>query len=108
MKITFVSNYINHHQIPFANELYEVLGSEYHFIQTEPMEEDRVQMGWGAEVKNIPYLLYFYEEPEKCKKLILDSDVVVFGGVEDESYIKPRLENGLFTVRYSERIYKKI
>lgn len=106
MKITFVSNYINHHQIPFSNELYEVLGKEYHFIQTEPMEKDRVQMGWGAEVENIPYLLYFYEEPEKCRKLILESDVVIFGGVEDESYIKPRLEKGLFTVRYSERIYK--
>lgn len=106
MKITFISNYINHHQIPLANELYSYLGDEYHFIQTEPMEEDRVQMGWGAEVKNIPYLLYFYEQPEKCRKLVLDSDVVVFGGVEDESYIKPRLEKGLFTIRCSERIYK--
>lgn len=106
MKITFISNYINHHQIPLANELYSYLGDEYHFIQTEPMEEDRVQMGWGAEVKNIPYLLYFYEQPEKCRQLVLESDVVVFGGVEDESYIKPRLEKGLFTIRCSERIYK--
>lgn len=106
MKITFISNYINHHQIPLANELYSYLGEEYHFIQTEPMEEDRVQMGWGEEVKNIPYLLYFYEQPEKCRQLVLDSDVVVFGGVEDESYIKPRLEKGLFTIRCSERIYK--
>lgn len=107
MKITFISNYINHHQIPLANELYSYLGDEYHFIQTEPMEEDRVQMGWGAEVQNIPYLLYFYEQPEKCRQLVLESDVVVFGGVEDESYIKPRLSKGLFTIRCSERIYKE-
>lgn len=106
MKVTFISNYINHHQIPLANELYAYLGNEYHFIQTEPMEEDRVQMGWGAEVQSIPYLLYFYEQPEKCRQLVLESDVVVFGGVEDESYIKPRLEKGLFTIRCSERIYK--
>ena len=106
MKVTFISNYINHHQIPLANELYAYLGNEYHFIQTEPMEEDRVQMGWGAEVQAIPYLLYFYEQPEKCRQLVLESDVVVFGGVEDESYIKPRLEKGLFTIRCSERIYK--
>lgn len=107
MKITFISNYINHHQIPLANELYSYLGEDYHFIQTEPMEEERVQMGWGSEVCNIPYLLYFYEQPEKCRQLVLDSDVVVFGGVEDESYIKPRLEKGLFTIRCSERIYKE-
>lgn len=106
MKITFISNYINHHQIPLANELYAKLGDDYHFIQTEPMEEDRVKMGWGAEVKDIPYLRYFYEQPKECEKLVLESDVVVFGGVEDESYIKPRLEKGLFTIRCSERIYK--
>ncbi len=106
MKITFISNYINHHQIPLANELYAKLGDDYRFIQTEPMEEDRVKMGWGAEVKDIPYLLYFYEQPEECRKLVLESDVVVFGGVEDESYIQPRLREGLFTIRCSERIYK--
>ena len=107
MKITFISNYINHHQIPLANELYAELGDNYRFIQTEPMEQDRVKMGWGAEVKNIPYLLYFYEQPEECEKLVLESDVVVFGGVEDESYIQPRLKAGLFTIRCSERIYKE-
>ena len=106
MKITFISNYINHHQIPLANELYSSMGDNYHFIQTEPMEEDRVKMGWGKEVKDIPYLLHFYEEPEKCKKLLLESDVVVCGGIEDESYIQPRLQKDLFTIRCSERIYK--
>ena len=64
MKLTFVSNYINHHQIPMSNALYERLGENYRFIQTEPMEEDRVKMGWAAEVKDIPYLLKYYEEQE--------------------------------------------
>ncbi|MBQ8040127.1 MAG: glycosyltransferase family 4 protein [Lachnospiraceae bacterium] len=107
MQITFVSNYINHHQIPLSDELYAQLGKAYHFVQTEPMEEERVKMGWGGEVKELPYLVSYYEQPEFCKKLILESDVVIFGGVEDESYIAPRLEKGLFTIRYSERIYKE-
>lgn len=107
MKVTFVSNYINHHQIPVSNELYAQLGNDYHFVQTEPMEEERVKMGWGQAVNKLQYLLCFYEQPEVCRRLILDSDVVVFGGVEDEAYIAPRLEKGLFTIRYSERIYKE-
>ena len=45
MKITMISNYINHHQIPFSDALYEMIGENYHFIQTEPMEEERIQMG---------------------------------------------------------------
>ena len=36
VKAVFISNYINHHQIPFSNALYEQLGDDYHFIQTEP------------------------------------------------------------------------
>ena len=47
MKVTFVSNYINHHQIPLSNVLFACLGKDYTFIQGEPMEEERVRMGWN-------------------------------------------------------------
>lgn len=107
MTLTIVSNYINHHQIPLANELYKKLGSEFTFIQTEPMEEDRVKMGWGSEVASLSYLKLYYEEPESCAKLIMDSDIVIFGGVEDESYIKPRLQAGKIVIRSSERLYRE-
>lgn len=106
MKLTFVSNYINHHQIPVSNELYRLLGDGYHFVQTEPVEEERLQMGWQDESASLPWLRLFYERPEDCKKLILDSDVVVFGGTDEESYIRPRLAAGKIVLRYSERIYK--
>ena len=106
MTLAFVSNYINHHQIPVSNELYRLLGEDYTFIQTEPVEEERLRMGWQDESGRIPYLMLFYTEPDKCKRLILDSDVVVFGGTDDESYIKPRLKAGKLVLRYSERIYK--
>jgi glycosyltransferase involved in cell wall biosynthesis len=71
------------------------------------MEEERVKMGWGSEVKNIPYLKLYYENPDECKALIMDSDIVIFGGVEDESYIKPRLKAGKIVIRASERLYRE-
>jgi glycosyltransferase involved in cell wall biosynthesis len=37
----------------------------------------------------------------------MDSDIVVFGGVEDESYIKPRLNAGKIVIRASERLYRE-
>ncbi len=107
MKVTFVSNYINHHQIPFCEAMYAKLGENYCFIQTEPMEEERVRMGWGADLQALPWLRLFYEQEEACKKLIADSDVVLFGGVEDESYIADRLAVRKPVVRLSERIYKE-
>lgn len=107
MVVTFVSNYINHHQIPFCNAMYEALGEDYRFIQTEPMEEERVRMGWGQDLEKLPYLKLFYEQPDACRKLIAESDVVLFGGVEDESYIVDRLRAGKPVVRLSERIYRE-
>lgn len=106
MTLTFVSNYINHHQTPLSDALYELLGDGYHFIQTEPMEEERIRMGWQDGHEKLPYLKLFYEEPEYCKKLIIDSDAVLFGGTDEESYIQPRLAAGKLVFRYSERIYK--
>ena len=117
MQITFVSNYINHHQIPFCNHMCRLLeqgalqkgenpaGDTFTFIQTEEMEAGRVQMGWGGE-KRPSYVKCFYEEEEVCRRLIADSDVVIFGGVDDESYIVERLQAGKPVLRYSERLYK--
>ncbi len=106
MTITTVSNYLNHHQIPLSDAFYEQLGEEYHFIQTEPMEEERVKMGWGAELVSCPYLLLFYEQSERCRKMIMESDIVIFGGVDDERYISERLMAGKIVIRSSERLYK--
>lgn len=107
MKIAFVSNYINHHQIPMADVLYRKLEGGYRFIQTEPMEEERIRQGWNSDTGNIPYLLVYEKEEEECKKWIEESDIVLFGGCEDESYIKPRLDAGKIVLRYTERLYRE-
>ncbi|MBO4679437.1 MAG: glycosyltransferase family 4 protein [Lachnospiraceae bacterium] len=106
MQITFVSNYINHHQTPVSDELYKLTGGAYTFVQTEPMEEERINMGWDKSAAERPYVKLYYEDRKACDDLIMSSDCVIFGGCEDESIIMPRLEAGLFTVRYSESIYK--
>ncbi len=105
IRMAFVSNYINHHQIPFCNVMHRLLEGDFTFIQTEPMEEERVRMGWH-EGDRPAYVRCFYEEEAYCKRLILDCDIVLFGGTEEESYITPRLEAGRPVIRYSERLYR--
>lgn len=105
MKVIFVSNYINHHQIPFCNAMNRLLQGEFIFIQTEPMEEERVQMGWH-EAERPEYVRCYYEEEAFCRQLILESDVVLFGGTDEESYIVDRLKAGKPVIRISERLYK--
>ncbi len=108
INVTFVSNYINHHQIPFCESmccLLEERGGNLTIIQTDPMEEERVKMGWSEE-KGLLYVRRFYEVEEYCKRLIRESEVVLFGGCDDETYIEERLKNGMPVVRISERLYK--
>ena len=107
MKITMISNYINHHQIPFSNALFEKMGDGYHFIQTEPMEEERIQMGWGVEAEEIPYVLFLEKDLEQCKQLINDSDILLVGWMEREDLIADRLNSNKLTIRISERLYRE-
>lgn len=79
MKVTFVSNYINHHQIPFSDALYERLGPDYCFVQTMPMEEERVAMGWGVDIRKLPYVRCLYEDEYLCRRAIAESDVALLG-----------------------------
>lgn len=105
IKFVFVSNYLNHHQIPFCNAMYALMKSSFVFIQTEVMEEERVRMGWNEQVSR-PYLRLYYKQPEVCRMLIENAQLVMFGGSDEESYIEARLEAGRPVIRYSERLYK--
>ena len=107
MRIVFVSNYINHHQLPFCKAMLEQHTGEFVFIQTEPMEEERVKQGWAADFSGLPFLLRYDTEPEVCREWIAESDVVIFGGCEDESFIAGRLQQGKIVLRYTERIYRE-
>ena len=98
MTLTFISNYINHHQIPFSQALCELLGEDYHFIQTQPMEQERLSMGWSSRGEDLPYVHCLYEQEELCRRLILESDVLLAGwsgredliGFDRKCLIRPR------------------
>lgn len=107
MKVVMVSNYINHHQIPFSKAMYEKLGDDYHFIQTEEMEQKRVDMGWAVDPHTIPYVVMSYEDQDRAKKLIDESDLLLVGWMEDESIIRDRLTSGKMVLRISERLYRE-
>lgn len=109
MKITFFSTYLNHHQIPFCNEMYMVLGQNFHFIATKKISKERLDLGFIDNSKSFPYSINSYEDPkfyEKAMKLGYESDVVIIGAAPDV-FIKERLKENKLTFRYSERLLKK-
>ena len=100
MKITFVSNYLTIHQIPFCELMYRELGANFCFVNTEEMETERIMMGWSNE-KRLPFEI----DLQQSGDLINESDIVIFGSSND-SLIQYRLKNNKPVIRYSERILK--
>ncbi len=107
MTITFISNYINHHQIPFCDACYQNLHEDFHFIQTQPMEEERIAMGWHTDGTDLQYVLCLYEEEEKCRRLIMESDILIAGWSGREDLVTERLKAKKPVIRVSERLYRE-
>lgn len=107
MKVVFITNYINHHQIGIADELYKHLGNDYVFIATTEIPQFRVALGY-PDYSDRPYLLkaYLDENKAEAQRLADESDVVIIGAAPD-LYIKKRLAHNKLTFRYSERWFKK-
>ncbi len=109
MKVVFVSNYLNHHQLPLSIELFEKLGEDYCFVSTEAIRTERLNLGYEDMNKKYPFVIKTYDSSEsrnKAEKMINDADVVIIGSAP-YSLVRKRVLGGKLTFRYSERPLKK-
>ena len=82
MKITFFSNFLNHHQLPFCLEMYQNIGDDFRFVATEPIPEERLKMGYVDMSVQYPFAINNYSSKqafEEAVKLGNESDVVIIG-----------------------------
>lgn len=103
-----LSNFINHHQVPVADELSSTFGIEYWFIETMSLPEEQRSLGY-SNLSSKPYVIQSYKtnkEYQKAIKLINNADVVIVGSAPEDMILE-RLRNKKLTFRYSERLFKK-
>ena len=108
LKVVFVSNFFNHHQKPFSEEMYQKLGQDFSFISTSVMREERKQLGY-AQDNHPTYVIHAYEGPQQRNQalaLIRDADVVIAGSTPNDMLLE-RIRAGKLLLRYAERPYKK-
>ena len=104
MKIINLSNYFNHHQKPLADAMYDILGDDYHFVETSSVPEFRKELGYQELTS--PYVIkYNRESKEKIDQMILEADVVIYGEAP-LCLIKARYNAGKLTFRDDESRYK--
>ena len=107
MKVTFFSNFMNHHQLPFCIEMQKEIGRDFKFVATTTISMDRLKLGYKDMNDSYDFVVKSYENEAEAMRLGLDSDVVIIGDAPDK-YIKERLRKGKLILRYSERMFKKM
>lgn len=108
MRMAFLSNKMTAHQLPLSNELYNLLGEGYRFVETMDIDNGDLPMGW-KNTETPQYLISyqgFHDNHDDIQRLIDESDVVVYGSAPFE-LVKERLRQGKLVFRYSERIFKQ-
>lgn len=108
MKITFFSNFFNHHQLEVSQEFIKQ-GIDYTFVATEAISIERLNLGYEDMNKKYNFVLTTYDSKEnynKALKLAVESDIVIMGSAP-EVFIQERIKQNKPIFRYSERIFKK-
>ena len=109
IRVTFISNFISHHQRPFCDAMYDRDDVQFTFVAQEPMSQARKSMGWVEEAAH-PYEIRAYESEAECERaldVVRGSDAVIFGyDRADEFFTAFMKETDGIAVRFSERIYK--
>lgn len=107
LTVTFVSNYINHHQIPFCEAMRRSLGNGFVFVQMEDMEEERKNMGWKDRSQELDWVLLWKEDRKEAEREIESCDLLIAGWVPQiQELLVKRLRIHRPVFQISERIYK--
>ena len=79
MKLTVFANFLNHHQVQVMDQLYNLLGNDFHFVVT--LLSDQEYMKGGGDYSNRPYCLCALKDKStytEALRLSIESEACVF------------------------------
>lgn len=109
MKLVFYSVILNNHQANVADELWELTGHQYCFVELANLSGES-RKGDTRNYEDCPYLLRAWESKEaynKAMELARTAECCVFSGVLALPFQRERMKLGLFSFDMSERWLKK-
>ena len=108
MKVAFFSNFLNHHQTPFCNEMVKLLGeNSFFFVSSMPTPQEQLKNGYEDCNNLYPYVVRSYENKvqlDYAHYLYISCDVVIGGNWTDYHL---RMKDNKLTFNYSERLFRK-
>ncbi len=101
--VVFISNFLNHHQLPFCNAVRAHSDVEFTFIATEPTHAESLSSGF-RDMNDYDFVRKAYAG-DPVRDLIYDADAVIIGAAPMD-LVKERLRDDKLTFVYHERLYK--
>lgn len=109
MTITFFSNFLNHHQLPFCLELIKHVGRDnFRFVACEAIHSERAQMGYEDMNIRYSFVVRAYDSDvffQQAVRLAQDSDVAIIGST-NAVFADIRSRHNKLTFLFRERIFK--
>lgn len=108
MKIVFISNALDHIQMPLCDEFYLQTEGNFHYVAMTQSSGIRSDITSADINRTKAYVIRPYEGKEQeqaAKKVIHEADAVILGTAPEE-YIADRMQENKLTFRYMERLYK--
>lgn len=109
MRIVFISNFINHHQVPLSDELYSLLNGDFCFIETAPMPQTVKKIGY-PDFSLRPYLIPVWKSDEykSISYEICDSaDIIIFSTAYSHAYVPRYYKSNKIMFEVGERWLKR-
>ncbi|MDD3430103.1 MAG: glycosyltransferase [Oscillospiraceae bacterium] len=110
MKITFFSNFLNHHQLPLCHAFCAMPQVEFTFVATQAFNSGVVSAGYTDMNTAYDFCLPAYlneENAHRAQSLAQESDFVIIGSAP-MSIVKRRIAQNKPVLRYSERLFKPL
>ena len=109
MKLVFLSNFLNHHQLPFCLQMRDRLDEDFCFVATQRIPKERLAQGYADMNNSYPFVVRTYEgqtQQATAQRLTDEADVVILGDAP-MTFVQSRLRDGKLTFLYSERLYRR-
>ena len=103
MKIAFISNFYNHHQVFLSRQIYTLTDGQFKFIETSKMPEERRNLKY-SNFKD-EFVIFYYDSVEKNQEWIDSADIVIMGSAPKKLVANRKKQNKVI-FRYNERPLK--
>ncbi len=109
MKVVMVSNYLNHHQLPFCSAMQQLTDGNFTFVATTRTPKMRLDIGYHDMNEEYAFVINDYMGIDYHKRALHEinsADMVIFGSAPQDM-IEQRINANGLTFNYSERLYKQ-